>query len=226
MTQLDVAGVPRSAVESVAGPIDDAAWDRLVRYAALLRQDARRLSLISKRAESEVGYHVLDSAALLGALRGDSGADCPGELADLGTGGGLPGLVVAVLRERTRVTLVDSRNSKVVFLKRAVRELGLGNVEIEHARLEALAGNRRFDLAVSRALGSLRETLLPSLRLLGGSGRLVLFKGPGWQGEQDEATRIASGVGCEMGWLRRMELPGLGRETWFVEFHVKPCKEE
>ena len=221
MTQGEALGVSRSAVESVAGRVDDATWARVEAYAGLLSEDARRLSLISHRAASQIGYHVLDSAAVLGALRDESGTGLDAELVDLGTGGGLPGLVIAILRERTRVVLVDSRNAKVVFLKRAVRELGLGNVEVVHERIEALAGRRQFDLAVSRALGSLRDTLAPSLRLLGPAGRLVLFKGPGWAGEEEEAMRIAAGVGCDMGWLRKVDLPGLDRQTWFVEFHVK-----
>lgn len=218
-------GLPRSAIESVAGVVTDEVWGRLTAYASLVLEDARRLSLISKRAEGELGYHVLDSAALIEALRDASGSDVGAELADLGTGAGLPGVVAAILRPETRVVLVDSRNSRIVFLKRVLRELGLTNVEIEHARLEALAGTRRFELAVSRALGSLKSTLGPSLRLLAPAGRLVLFKGPGWDRESDEAARIAKSLGCAMGWLKKVPLPGLDRQTWFIEFHVEHPRE-
>jgi 16S rRNA (guanine527-N7)-methyltransferase len=217
----ELRDVRRESVEAVAGAVSDESWQRLGAYVKLLREDARRLSLISRRAEGEIGYHVLDSAALLRAVREESGRDVGRELVDLGTGAGLPGIVIAILRPGTRAVLVDSRNSRVVFLKRVVRELGLSNVEIEHARLETLHGGRRFELAVSRAIGSLQQTLAPSLRLLDAGGRLILFKGPSWDRESGEAARIAAAEGCVMGWVRKVALPGLERQTWFVEFHVE-----
>lgn len=213
--------VPRDAVESLSGPVPDGAWTALQEYAGLLSLYGRRLSLISARAELEIGRHIVDSASLLSIepLRmGDGGAL---EVADLGTGGGLPGVVLAILRPESRFVLVDARRSRVVFLKEAVRSLGLRNVEVVHARLEALRGKREFALAVSRALGSIEETLVPSLRLLSERGRLILFKGPRWGAERERAEALAAGAGCELGWHREVELPGVGRSTRFVEFHVK-----
>ncbi len=219
--------VPRAAIESLAGPVSGAQWGALEEYAALLAASARRLSLISRSAEQQIGLHLVDSAAFVRvALSPEGGGSAARELADLGTGAGLPGAVVAILRPRLRVTLVDSRNSRIVFLKQVVRRLGLENVEISHSRLEALVGRRGFELAVSRALGSLGETLAPSLRILAPGGRLVLFKGPKWVEEESEARSVASACGCELGWVKKVELPGYGRTTWFVEFHVKRADGE
>ncbi len=215
------AVVSRSAVEGLAGALTDGQWSRLQDYASLLLASARPLSLISRGAERELGLHLVDSAAFIHATMGTAGAADVPELADLGTGGGLPGAVVAILRPRVRVTLIDSRNSRIVFLKQVTRRLGLENVEILHTRLEALEGRRAFSLVASRALGSLEETLAGSLRLLTPAGRLVLFKGPRWVDEEPRAVAVAESCGCEMGPVTRVELPGYGRTTTFVEFHVK-----
>ena len=217
------AVVSRAAVEGLVGPVTAAQWSELGVFLELLRESARRLSLISRGAERELGVHLADSAALLSLGLGLEPGTGVGkvELADLGTGAGLPGAVVAILRPDVRVTLIDSRNSRVVFLKQVKRRLGLENVEILHERLEALAGRRAFGLAVSRALGSLETTFAASLRLLGPGGRLVLYKGPRWVEEEDRARVIAESCGCEQGWVRKVDLPGCERTTWFVEFHVK-----
>jgi len=211
----------RGVIESLSGAVDDASWGRLERYAQLLGQQSRRLRLVSRRAEGEIGLHVTDAAALLRVepLGGATGR--AQDVADLGTGGGIPGVVIAILRPAVRVVLVDARRSRIVFLKEAARELALDNVEVVHARLEALGGVRQFDVAVSRALGAIEETLVPSLRLLSSRGRLILFKGPAWEREEARAVSLASGVGCELGWVRDVQLPGYGRGTRFVEFHVK-----
>lgn len=213
--------VQRSVLEGLAGPMTAAQWGALQDYGTLLLASARRLSLISRGAERQLGLHLVDAAAFMSVALGDDGGEPVRELADLGTGAGLPGAVVAILRPQVRVTLIDSRNSRIVFLKQVQRRLGLENVEILHTRLEALGGRRAFDLAASRALGSLEETLAASLRVLKPRGRLVLFKGPRWEEEESEARAIAESCGCELADVKKVELPGYGRTTWFVEFHVK-----
>lgn len=213
--------VSRSAMESLAGPMTAGQWGALQDYGALLLENARRLSLVSRGAERELGLHLMDAAAFMSMALG-VGADAGvRELADLGSGAGLPGAVVGILRPQLSVTLVDSRNSRVVFLKQVKRRLGLDNVEILHGRLEAIAGRRAFHLAASRALGTLEKTLAMSLRVLAPDGRLVLFKGPRWTEEEGQARAIAESCGCELGSVKRVELPGYGRATLFAEFHVK-----
>jgi len=208
------------AIEGLLGAVSAEASAALSRFSELVSENARRYSLVSRAVQGELGVHLVDSAALLAALRADQ-SDSWDELADLGSGAGLPAVVIAILRRDARVVAVDSRNSRVVFLKQVRRELGLGNLEILHERLETLAGRRAFDLAVSRALGRVSDTLAASLRVVAPRGRLVLFKGPRWEQEAQQATRIAGEHGCELGWVRKVELPEYGRTSWFVEFHVK-----
>jgi 16S rRNA (guanine527-N7)-methyltransferase len=207
---------PRAAVEELAGAVSEAQCDLLTRYAERLAAAAGRVSVISRGSVGRLEEHLVDSAAVLSVV------DVEGRtVADLGSGGGLPGVVVAVLRPDTTVTLVESRRGKVAFLKQVQRDLKLPNLEIAHSRLEELAGTRAFDVALSRALGRVDRTLALSLKLLAAGGRLVLFTGPDWPREAEEAHAIARKEGATLERTVEVELPGIGRTTAFVVFHVK-----
>lgn len=209
--------LPRREIEALVGAVDEEQAELLTRHGQAVLDAPRKMSLVSRGDLGRLGEHFIDSAALL------SVADAPqGAVADLGSGAGFPGVVVAVLRPRAAVTLVESRRSKAVFLKEVKRRLGLRNLEVRHDRLERLQESGCFDLVVARALGRIENMLELSLRLVRTDGRLVLFKGPLWQGEEERAAVIAARVGYEIARTTRVELPGLGRTTWFVEFHVKP----
>jgi 16S rRNA (guanine527-N7)-methyltransferase len=177
---------PRAAIEALAGTISEAQCDLLTRYARRLARASGRVSVISQESLGRLEEHFVDSAAVLAAV------DIEGRsVADLGSGGGFPGVVVAVLRPSAAVTLVESRRAKVAFLKQVLRDLDLPNLEIAHSRLEDLTGTCVFEVALSRALGGIDRTLGPSLRLVADGGRLVLFKGPRWPQEAEEARAIA-----------------------------------
>jgi 16S rRNA G527 N7-methylase RsmG len=76
-------------------------------------------------------------------------------------------------------------------------------------------------MAVARALGQTADVRAACLRLVAPDGRLVLFKGPKWSEESEEASTIAAREGAEISRTETVALPGLGRSTTFVEFHVK-----
>ncbi len=208
--------LPRAAIERLAGSMSDEQARVLSAYGNAVVDVGREMSLVSSRSLGRLGEHFIDSAAVLSVL----GA-LDGDLADLGSGAGFPGVVVAVLRPEVRVSVIDSRRSKIVFLKRVKRELRLGNLEVVHGRLEDLAGERRYGVAVSRALGSVEDTLRASLALVAAGGRLVLFKGPGWAEEARGAAKIAGEAGFEVAGTTVVDLPGVGRATTFVEFATK-----
>jgi 16S rRNA (guanine527-N7)-methyltransferase len=174
------------------------------------------MNVVSRSSLEHLGEHLVDSSALLSIM--DPAA---GELADLGSGAGFPGMVVAIMRPQMRVTLVDSRRSKIVFLKDLQRRLGLSNVTVLHERLEELAGKREFAMTAARALGSIDRVLPHCLRLTADDGRLVLFKGPLWEEEQERAEAIAGREQSVISRVEKVALPGLDRVTTFVEFHVK-----
>lgn len=207
---------PVSAIEKLAGPVSDRQRALLVSYAERILTAREGLRVVSRRSLERLSEHFVDSAAVLSVI---DVADR--SVVDLGSGGGLPGVVVAVLRPTARVTLVDSRRGKVAFLKGVLRELELPNVEIVRARLEGLAGTRTFEIGVSRALGTIEDSLAASLRLIGVGGRLVLFKGARWPQEAGTAEAIAEREGAELERTAKVELPGMDRVTTFVVFQVR-----
>jgi 16S rRNA (guanine527-N7)-methyltransferase len=208
--------LPRDSMEQVAGRMSDQAADLLTRYGELVLEASTRVNLVSRASLDRLADHFVDAAAALAVV--DAGR---GTAVDLGSGGGLPGVVVWVLRPGLRMTLVEARRGKAAFLKRVRRELKIANLEVVRGRLEDLVGRRRFDLALSRAVGSVERTLAPSLRLVGSGGRLVLFKGSRWSEEAEAAAEIAGAEGAGIERTVDVELPGVGRTTTFVVFHVE-----
>ena len=210
------SSLSREGVEHLAGAISEGQAELLSGYAAMILEGGQRLNLLSRSGLDRVWEHIVDSAALLSFVDVDGRS-----VADLGSGGGLPGVVVAILRPTARVVLVESRRRKAAFLRRVRARLSLGNVEVVEDRLEHLVGVRSFDVVASRALGNIEETLRSSLQLVAPGGRLVLFKGPKWKEEAARATEIALEMGGGIVRAEEIALPGLDRATVFVEFHVK-----
>ena len=141
----------------VAGlPPSPAKLDQLRAYIDLLLQWNQKVALVSRgESGSLVGKHVADS--LIAA------AHCGGaeRIADLGSGAGFPGMVIAAMHPGAAVSLVESRGRKVSFLEEAARVAGLANVEVVEARIEALAADPRhrgrYGLITSRALADLDQ---------------------------------------------------------------------
>ncbi len=146
---------------------------RLLALVALLHKWNRAYNLTAVRTPEEmVTRHLLDSAAVLPFIRGP-------ELLDVGSGPGLPGLVLAILEPRLPVTLLDSNGKKVRFQRQAVMELGLGNVTPVQARVEAfepVAGG--YAQVISRAFSSLGDFIALTARLVAPGGEWLAMKGP------------------------------------------------
>jgi 16S rRNA (guanine527-N7)-methyltransferase len=208
------------AVQQLAGPVGPERLELLDRYAALLAASARRFGLLSTRDEARVAEHIVDSASLL-AVEGVDGQLAEGELADLGTGGGLPGIVLAILRPNLEVALVDSRRSRAVFLKQALQELDLKNARVVHERIEHVTRGERFANATAKALGRIEDVLGIALGAVESDGRLFLYKGPAWRDERGAACREAERAGAALEAEHDIGLPDLGRTTTIAVFHVK-----
>jgi 16S rRNA (guanine527-N7)-methyltransferase len=213
--------LPVAEMEALCGPLTEEQREQLVSFGERVIGAAPQVNVVSRRSLDRLGDHFIDSAALLSAF------DVTGtSVGDLGSGGGFPGVVLGILRPGLQVALVDSRRSKVVFLKSVLRVLERPNLAVVHARVEDLGGSMSFDTALSRALGKIEETLAPSLALVARAGRLVLFKGPKWPQERELAISIAREHGFVLGKEIDVALPGLERTTTFVEFHVEHRAEK
>jgi 16S rRNA (guanine527-N7)-methyltransferase len=110
-------------------------------------------------------------------------------LVDIGSGAGLPGLVLAIVRPDITVTLLEPLLRRTVFLEECVETLGLDNVEVLRGRAEELAGKREFDMASARAVAPLDRLLKWAMPLLREGGELIAMKGERAAGELAEAER-------------------------------------
>lgn len=156
---------------SLGVPLDAIALDRLTRYLdALVKWNrVHNLTAVRERAEM-VTLHLLDSLAVLPHLP-------RGRLIDIGTGAGLPGLPIAIAQPDRPITLLDSNQKKTAFLRHAVAELGLAQVEIVAERAEAYRPAAPSPLAISRAFAELSSFAAACARLLEPSGRMFAMKG-------------------------------------------------
>jgi len=143
----------RSGCAELGLTLSELQFDRLLAYAELLRRWNPRARLVSDRdLDRLVARHLLDSLSALTALPA-AAAMKPPALLDFGSGGGLPGIPIAIARADLAVTLVERQQRKARFLQRACRELGLGSVEVHGGDLSSLERpDAGFAVAVSRAV--------------------------------------------------------------------------
>jgi 16S rRNA (guanine527-N7)-methyltransferase len=115
---------------------------------------------------------------------------------DIGSGAGLPGLVLAIARPDQTVTLVEPLLRRTTFLDEAVQTLSLERVEVVRARAEELHGRRRFDVVTSRAVAPLPKLARWSLPLTRPGGVVVAMKGASAQAEVDDARKELRKLGA------------------------------
>lgn len=170
---------------------------KLISYQELLMEWNARLNLTGDAAfDAILDKHLMDSLTPLtvaGLLPKNA------SVIDVGSGAGMPGIPLAVVRPDLRVTLLDSLQKRVGFLQTVIETLGLTNVSAVRARAEDAARDvqyrERFDVAAARAVAALpvlQELLLPFVRIGGGS---VCYKGPAAEEELKTGTAAAKLLG-------------------------------
>lgn len=153
-------------------------------YAALLRKWNPAINLIAPSTVADIETrHIADSAQLA-----DLSAAASGPWVDIGSGGGLPGVVMAALRPDLPVTLIESDKRKCSFLRTCARELQLQNLSVVNMRIEQAPASRAANLS-ARALAPMPLLMSYVVRHLDPSGTAWLMKGRNWQSEVDEARK-------------------------------------
>ena len=142
------------------------------RYAGWLAGDGVVRGLIGPREAPRLWERHLLNCAVLAEVVPDGASVC-----DLGSGAGLPGLVLAIARPDLRVTLVEPLLRRTSFLEEVVADLGLDHVSVVRARAEELHGGPRYDVVTSRAVAPLGKLLRWSMPLVSPTGALVAMKG-------------------------------------------------
>lgn len=188
--------------------------DRLAlaeRYAELLATDGVVRGLIGPREAPRLwDRHLLNCAVLGEWLPADA------VVADIGSGAGLPGLVLAISRPDLALTLVEPLLRRTTFLAEVVEGLGLDNVEVVRGRADALHGKRRFDVVTSRAVAPLGRLLEWSMPLVDAHGALVAMKGSSVVTEIDEARPVLRRLGCAEPEVRELGVGLLEQTTGAV----------
>ncbi len=144
---------------------------QMLDYLTLLQKWNRTFNLTAIRdPEAMVSRQLLDSLSIHSLLRGN-------RVLDVGSGAGLPGIPLAIMNPARAFTLLDSNSKKTRFLNQSRLELGLDNVQVEQARVEACRPEQLFDTITSRAFASLPDMLRLTRHLLAPGGCWLAMKG-------------------------------------------------
>ncbi len=190
--------------------LDEKQIGQLLDYLALLEKWNKVYNLTAVRDPQQMlTQHVLDCLAALPAFAGAA------NVLDVGAGGGLPGMVLAIWAARAqpamRVAMVDTVHKKTAFLTQARSELGLANVTVHTARVESLQVQQPFDVITSRAFAELKDFITWSQHLLAEGGCYIAMKGVN---PVEEIGRLPPGWRVRE--VRPLQVPGLDAQRHLV----------
>ena len=151
--------------------LSDKQIQQLLRYLSLILKWNRiyNLSAIRDPIES-VKKHLLDSLSIIHFVQ-------PGLLLDVGSGAGLPGIVIAIMKPETKVFVLDSVGKKCRFMQAVKSELALENLIVVNSRVESFKSKKSFSQITSRAFAEASKTIQLTKHLLEENGRYLLMKG-------------------------------------------------
>ncbi|MEN9485148.1 MAG: rRNA ((527)-N(7))-methyltransferase RsmG, partial [Pseudomonadota bacterium] len=200
-------------------PLDDAQADRLLGYLDLLARWNKVYNLTALRDPAQMlTHHLLDSLAVIAPMRRHlvevgsrvRGNDGGSTVLDVGSGGGLPGVVIAATQPNITVTCVDTVQKKVTFVRQVAAELRLPNLQARHTRVEAIT-DTQWPLITARAFASLPDIVTLTRPLLAPGGVWMAMKG---QHPAEEITALPADI--EVFHIEPLQVPGLNAERCIV----------
>ncbi|MCE4543371.1 MULTISPECIES: 16S rRNA (guanine(527)-N(7))-methyltransferase RsmG [unclassified Caballeronia] len=205
-------------VDELELALTSAQTQKLLDYVALLGKWNGVYNLTAIRDPNQmVIQHILDSLAIVPMVAGRH----PRTVLDVGSGGGLPGIVLAIVLPELRVTLNDIVHKKTAFQSQAKVQLGLSNLSVVTGRVESLRPGvevpEKFDVIVSRAFAELSDFVTLSRHLVANDGRILAMKGVKPDAEIARLPAGATVLGIE-----RLNVPMLDAERHLVEIAVAP----
>lgn len=186
----------RDGVDSLGLPVSDTQIEQMLAYLALLAKWNSVYNLTSVRDPQDMlKQHLLDSLSAVHAFTQAK------NILDVGSGGGLPGMILAIIFPNTAVSMIDTVSKKTAFLTQVKAELKLKNVTVHNGRVELLKVENKFDVITSRAFSELNNFINWSQHLLAEDGRFLAMKGvmpeqeierlpEGWEVENIEALKV------------------------------------
>jgi 16S rRNA (guanine527-N7)-methyltransferase len=188
--------------------LDESYSEKLLQFTYFLEKWNKTYNLTAIRSvEKMVILHILDSASVYRYLTGNS-------IIDIGTGGGIPGIIFAVLNPKLKVTLLDTSQKKTRFLRFAVRELNLENVTVVCERVEKFQAKTPFDVVISRAFSEVSDFIQLSGHLCSDSGFIYAMKGP-----RVETEKQVSNLGFHLKREIDIEVPYLDAKRRLLIFN-------
>ncbi len=172
------------------------------RYVGMLEEKRAWAGLTSRALQERAPAAIAESVTLLAALKRG-----PTRVLEIGSGGGLLGVVLAVACPEWEVTMVESSGRKAAFLAEAIGACGIGNARVARARAESLVGSEEPDACVSRAAGGLEETAGVALGLLRPGGRYIALKQSDVLVEVEAASAAIEASGGKVAGILRPPLP-------------------
>ncbi|MDQ0081720.1 16S rRNA (guanine527-N7)-methyltransferase [Variovorax boronicumulans] len=195
-----------AAVMGVA--LSDLQGEQLLAYGTLMLKWNKVYNLTALRDPGSVlTHHLLDSLAAVAPLQREWAGK--GKLLDVGSGGGLPGVVIAIMRPDLEVSCLDAVAKKAAFVQQVAAELELPNLRGLHARVESLVGS--YEIISSRAFASLPDFFNGSMNLLAPGGVWLAMKG---KVPTDELAALPKGVAVFH--VEQLAVPGLDAERCIV----------
>ncbi|TNU73973.1 16S rRNA (guanine(527)-N(7))-methyltransferase RsmG [Miniimonas arenae] len=189
-----------------------AGYDACVAYYELLRRHGEERGLVGPRELGRLWTrHVLNSAAVLPYLPGS------GSVADVGSGAGLPGVVLAAVRPDLTVTLIEPMERRVEWLELVAAELSLTNVSVVQGQAQELHGKARFDAVTARAVAALDKLVTWTWPLVAPGGALLAMKGQRAAAELEAAGSTLRRLGAGAGVVHDVDVLGDGDVTRVVE---------
>ncbi len=188
----------------------EAQREQLLAYLDLLQRWNRTYNLTAVRDPARmVTRHLLDSVAIAPHLLGQ-------RLLDVGTGGGLPGVPMAILFPQREFHLLDSNGKKARFLFQVKTALGLDNMTVHQARVETFQFSPAFDTVLSRAFASLQDMVNACRHLLAPGGHFLAMKGAL---PEEELAAVADQ--CQVAAIHALAVPGMDEQRHLVDMTLR-----
>src|SRR5690554_3428043 len=182
--------------------------NNFIKYKDLLKEWNKKINITAITEDDEIDIkHFLDSLTPVTTGLLDKNI----KLIDIGTGGGFPGLPLKIYNEELNVTLLDSLNKRITFLKEVIDTLGLDNIEAIHGRAEELGRDEKhreqYDISISRAVASLNtlsEYCMPFVKV---GCHFISMKGPDVEDELKDAEKAIKTLGGKLVKVESIKIP-------------------
>jgi len=209
----------QQGLEQLGVPTTETCMEQLIAYWNLVEQTNQTLNLTRVTGDAAVTHHLLDAATLIPLLSQHTAQ----RILDIGTGLGVPGMVLAILMPSSEFVLLDALDKRIQFLMTVIDRLGLQNVHARHARAEVVAHEpqmrEQFDSVISRAVTALPALIELSIPFLAIGGTVCAMKGPKVHEELADANILAPLLGSSPMQIHQVKVPFLEEERFVISAH-------